>query len=75
MAHAVTRSADNLDDFDPVSLEGSAISVSGLGVEIDGRLGALDIGARTAFLSGWLGRVVSGPGAPIDGKCGRRSSN
>jgi flagellum-specific ATP synthase len=34
------------DDFDPVSVEGSVESVSGLSIEIADRLGALDIGAR-----------------------------
>ncbi|MGE0409583.1 MAG: FliI/YscN family ATPase [Amphiplicatus sp.] len=103
-----------LDDFDPVSVEGRVAAVTGLGLDIDDRLGALDIGARVAieraqgpllaeavglrdgaalclpfgrldgvrrgarveFLSArasirpsadWLGRVVNGLGAPIDG--------
>lgn len=34
------------DDFDPVSVEGSVESVSGLSIEIADRMGALDIGAR-----------------------------
>lgn len=38
-----------LDDFDPVSVEGVVASVSGLGVEIEDRLAALDIGARVAI--------------------------
>jgi flagellum-specific ATP synthase len=37
------------DDFDPVSVQGVVASVSGLGVEIEDRLAALDIGARVSI--------------------------
>lgn len=43
-AHA--RMTPAADDFDPVSVEGSVESVSGLSIEVADRLGALDIGAR-----------------------------
>jgi flagellum-specific ATP synthase len=42
----VGRTVDGHGCFDPVSVEGAVLSVCGLGVEIDDRLGALDIGAR-----------------------------
>lgn len=35
-----------IDAFDPVSVEGSVVSISGLGVEISDRLGALKMNAR-----------------------------
>lgn len=38
--------------FDPVSVEGAVASVSGLGVVIEDRLGALDIGGRVAVSRG-----------------------
>ncbi len=49
------------DSFDPVSIEGSVISISGLGVEIDDRLGALEINARVEIETargGLLGEVA-----------------
>lgn len=36
------------DDFDPVSVEGVVAAVSGLGVEIEDRLGVLEVGSRVA---------------------------
>lgn len=38
--------AELADNFDPVEVEGVVASVSGLGVEVEDRLGALTIGAR-----------------------------
>ncbi len=49
MSEAVDRARSFLDDFDPVSVEGAVASVTGLGVEIEDRLAALDIGARVAI--------------------------
>ncbi|MEX0644736.1 MAG: FliI/YscN family ATPase [Parvularculaceae bacterium] len=49
MSEAVDRARSFLDDFDPVSVEGAVASVTGLGVEIDDRLSALDIGARVSI--------------------------
>lgn len=49
MAPAPTLARTTLDGFDPVSVEGTVSAVSGLGVEIDDRLGALDIGARLSI--------------------------
>ena len=40
------------EDFDPLSIEGSVVSVSGLGVEIDDRLGALEMNARVEIETG-----------------------
>ena len=49
MANAFALHAENRGDFDPVSVEGAVASVSGLGVEIEDRLSALDIGARVSI--------------------------
>ncbi len=49
MHYAAARESGDADRFDAVSVEGSVLSVCGLGVEIDDRLGALNIGARVAI--------------------------
>lgn len=41
-----TTALNLIDAFDPVSVEGSVLSISGLGVEISDRLGALKMNAR-----------------------------
>lgn len=46
MRATVALHAENRGDFDPVSVEGAVASVSGLAIEIEDRLAALDIGAR-----------------------------
>lgn len=49
MARATAHCLQTRVGFDPVSVEGAVASVSGLGVEIEDRLAALDIGARVAI--------------------------
>jgi flagellum-specific ATP synthase len=49
MPAPIGRSQSFIDDFDPVSIEGSVTRASGLSIEVEDRLGALDIGARVAI--------------------------
>jgi len=56
MKHAETFASPSARPVNIVSVEGSVLSVSGLGVKVDDRLGALDIGARVKIKTreGWL---------------------
>lgn len=49
MPNSLALHAENRGGFDPVSVEGEVASVSGLGVEVEDRLAALDIGARVSI--------------------------